>query len=115
MAKDLTQRFGCCVLSCVCPGVDCIAAHGAAEKKVFAEEHRSELDSLERLVLRHLLQLRCNSLAVSQVVGELECDFSARVSTAGQVERCREVRIGTILPCTASFMNHSCSPNAMFR
>lgn len=95
--------------------MDCAAALETAEK-VFAEEHHSELDSLERLVLRHLLQLRCNSLAVSEVVGELKCNFnSSSVCAAGTVETFREVRIGTVLPSTASFMNHSCSPNAMFR
>lgn len=76
---------------------------------------QSELILLEGLFLRHLLQLRCNSHAISEVLSELEYDSEHSNASDRSVEAVREMRIGTVLLPTASLMNHSCSPNAMFR
>ena len=77
-----------------------------------------EASSLQMLFLHHLLQLRCNSHSVSEVV---ECgeggEFlgSAGVTLDGPIKSMRPVSFGTVLLPTASLMNHSCSPNAFFR
>lgn len=59
-----------------------------------------------------MLQLRCNSHAVSEVVSELD---RAVDNGHGSVETLSEVRVGTVLLPTASLVNHSCSPNSVFR
>lgn len=99
-AKNLIRCFGMSILSYILPSFD-------------AMEHQSDLLALEELFFRHLLQLRCNSHAVSQVLGEEECYLKQH--GGGLVETVREVRIGSVLLRTASLVNHSCLPNAMFR
>ena len=37
------------------------------------------------------------------------------VQPGGAVETVKEMRIGSVLLPTASLMNHSCTPNAIFR
>jgi len=76
-----------------------------------------EVNLLEKLFLRHLFQLRCNSHAVSEVLDEADDDLgpSNAPPTGISVEMLREIAVGTVLLLTASLFNHSCSPNAIFR
>ncbi|XP_038860967.1 SET and MYND domain-containing protein 4 isoform X1 [Salvelinus namaycush] len=61
-----------------------------------------ELSLLGSVVLRHMLQLRCNAQAVSLLRDT--GDFTAVQST-------QEVRIATAIFPTLSILNHSCCPN----
>lgn len=62
-----------------------------------------ELSLLGSVVLRHMLQLRCNAQAVSALRNTGERNAAVQSSN--------EVRIGTAVFPTLSVLNHSCSPN----
>ena len=64
---------------------------------------------LKQLVHHHLLQLRCNTHFVSVLMSD-----GAEESLHG-VETTSEVQLGSVVYPTASLMNHSCAPNAIFR
>ena len=74
---------------------------------------------LRQLFRHHLLQLRCNSHFVSAVmsdrVQESADSASLTAATRGAVETTSERKLGTVIYTTASLMNHSCAPNAIFR
>ena len=77
--------------------------------------------SLQQLFHYHLLQLRCNSHFVSVVMsgghqesaGHVASTAAASVSEG--VEITTERKLGSVVYPTASLMNHSCLPNAIFR
>ncbi len=75
-----------------------------------------EETALKRLFYHHLLQLRCNSHSVSDL---LECGHSGELlhcdSGEGLIQSVRPVSFGSVLLPTASLVNHSCTPNAIFR
>lgn len=108
MARSLREQFGRFILSYSLS--QALSTCEASERinDDFSAIHGSELASLEQLFLRHLLQLRCNSHAVSEVLGE-------RGGESASVEMVSEARIGTVLLQTASLINHSCAPSAIFR
>ena len=66
------------------------------------------LTQLRNLFLHHLLQLRCNTHTISTVQEEGASDSES-------VQTVSEVQLGTAVYPTASLMNHSCHPNAIFR
>ena len=66
------------------------------------------LTQLRNLFLRHLLQLRCNTHTISAVQEE-------GASGSESVQSMSEVQLGSAVYPTASLMNHSCHPNAIFR
>ena len=66
------------------------------------------LTQLRDLFLRHLLQLRCNTHTISAVQEE-------GASGSESVQTMSEVQLGSAVYPTASLVNHSCHPNAIFR
>ena len=66
------------------------------------------LTQLRTLFLHHLLQLRCNTHTISAVQEE-------GASGSESVQTMSEVQLGSAVYPTASLMNHSCHPNAIFR
>ena len=66
------------------------------------------LTQLRDLFLHHLLQLRCNTHTISAVQEE-------GASGSESVQTMSEVQLGSAVYPTASLMNHSCHPNAIFR
>ena len=64
---------------------------------------------LKQLFQHHLLQLRCNAHFASVLMSD-----GAEGSLHG-VETTSEVQLGSVVYPTASLMNHSCAPNAIFR
>ena len=66
------------------------------------------LTQLRNLFLHHLLQLRCNTHTISTVQKE-------GASGSESVQTMSEVQLGSAVYPTASLMNHSCHPNAIFR
>lgn len=82
------------------------------------DESANQLEeaSLKKLFSHHLLQLRCNSHSVSELA---ECSQSGKYlggdSGEGPIKSMQHVSFGTVLLPTASLMNHSCLPNAIFR
>ncbi len=103
MVERMTRCFGKYILRYTFPGwVD--------------SSNEDQVILLKRLFLRHLLQLRCNSHAISEISCELEeSDGSGSDKGRGGIETVREMMIGSVILPTASLMNHSCSPNAIFR
>lgn len=77
------------------------------------------IEGLRRLFHHHLLQLRCNSHFVSTVMSvrtqESVYTSSSTANTHGAIETTTEARLGSAIYPTASLMNHSCAPNAIFR
>lgn len=69
---------------------------------------------LRKLFHHHLLQLRCNSHFVSVLTSE-RAQRSTEVASSQSVETTTEMRLGSAIYPTASLMNHSCAPNAIFR
>ena len=72
---------------------------------------------LRELFLHHLLQLRCNTHSISAVrVEEGEANGTlGSTGSGGLVQRTAEVQLGSAIYPSASLMNHSCLPNALFR
>ena len=76
--------------------------------------------NLQQLYHHHLLQLRCNSHFVSMVMSDGSQDSAHVASTAAAtvgegVETITERKLGSVIYPTASLINHSCTPNAIFR
>ena len=69
----------------------------------------SGLASLKQLFLHHLLQLRCNTHNISTII------VDDSTSSSSEVQSTSEVQLGSAVYPTASLMNHSCNPNALFR
>lgn len=64
-------------------------------------------DTIEKLLLHHLMQLRCNVHAITDITnkeGSNECH---------SVERLEQARIAMAIFPTASLLNHSCDPNTI--
>lgn len=77
-----------------------------------------KLTELKKLFHHHLLQLRCNSHFVSVVMLESaqeSSEVAAASSGHSAVETTSEKKLGSAIYPTASLMNHSCAPNAIFR
>ena len=70
------------------------------------------LVQLRELFLHHLLQLRCNTHSISVVRVE---EKEAKPNGGGLVQTTSEVQLGSAIYPSASLMNHSCLPNALFR
>ena len=91
------------------------------EKVDHASGPSSELKtSLQQLFHHHLLQLRCNSHFVSVVMSDgsqepAHVDSKAAAAPGEGVETTTERKLGSVVYPTASLMNHSCIPNAIFR
>ena len=82
--------------------------HSAKDDAIMQQESVVVLDQVKKLFLHHLLQLRCNTHTISTVI----------VDEAGSGEECvrtTEAKLGSAVYPSASLMNHSCYPNALFR
>ena len=118
MAEDFVLHFGDFILKYV------LAAHSKEVQPlgVHARPENEFLLKLKMLFLRHLLQLRCNTHVVSELISgcgvDQELDLSGGtkgVPGGDVVDTVKELRLGMVLLPTASLMNHSCLPNAFFR
>ena len=77
------------------------------------QSHPLTLSHLRSLFLHHLLQLRCNAHSISAIMAEEECTSGSDGGSV--VQTTSEVQLGSAVYPTASIMNHSCCPNAIFR
>ena len=92
--------------------------HISGPSRGFQTKSLSDLKiSLQQLFHHHLLQLRCNSHFVSVVMSDGSQDSAHVASTAvgDRVETTTQRKLGSVIYPTASLMNHSCVPNAIFR
>ena len=105
MADNLYRCFGEHILQYILP----VSETSDSSRESTEVNYQSEL---KKLFLRHLLQLRCNSHSVSEVLGN---SLEDEAKAVGNIEIVKEVRLGTVLLPTGSLINHSCSPNAIFR
>lgn len=77
-------------------------------------EVQDKKDVVEKLLLHHLMQLRCNVHAITKIISEEESG-GGRSEVSGSVERQRQVRLAMAIFPTASLLNHSCDPNTVVR
>lgn len=112
MAAHLYQHFGRLILGYIMP--DCSVEDVALPAIDFEKKYQSESVLLRKLFLRHLLQLRCNSHGVNQVVRKLE-ELQCENETGDVMDALEEVKLGTVVYPTASLVNHSCSCSAFHR
>ena len=129
MADTLVESFGESILKL--PLTEW-AQSGLKEIKSTESHHTGQLSScktaanpnesssnrdLRQLFLHHLLQLRCNTHSISVVsVDEEEGSGTLGSASGGDlVQRTSEVQLGSAIYPSASLMNHSCLPNALFR
>ena len=66
------------------------------------------LDAVRELLLHHTLQLRCNALAVTAMVGSVK-------DSKSPVQGMEQTKLGSALYVSASLLNHSCDPNTIVR
>lgn len=128
MADTLVESFGESILKL--PLTEW-AQSGLKEIKSTESHHTGQLSScktaanpnesssnrdLRQLFLHHLLQLRCNTHSISVVsVDEEEGSGTLGSASGGDlVQRTSEVQLGSAIYPSASLMNHSCLPNALF-
>lgn len=71
------------------------------------------LPQLRNLFFHHLLQLRCNAHSISAIMADKEGVSGS--DGEGVVQTTSEAQLGSAVYPTASIMNHSCCPNAIFR
>ncbi len=79
---------------------------------MFGDSIRNASLPVKELFLHHLLQLRCNTLAVSSLSGRF---LSTEQQSGSNVQDKYEVKLGSALYPTLSLINHSCRPNAILR
>ena len=99
MADILSSTFGEIILQYILHSEDVEAGTASGIK---------DLADLRAVFLRHLLQLRCNSHAISTIILD-DGDDGARVHNTSAV------KLGSAIYPTVSLLNHSCYPNAILR
>ena len=67
---------------------------------------------VKELFMHHLLQLRCNTIAVSSLSSY---SLSTELKSVANVQDKYEVKRGSVLYPTLSLINHSCRPNAILK
>lgn len=120
MSDIMTECFGDIILQNLKNGesaegrTEIPSVSAAAKEPTNLEESQTRclpgltLTQLRTLFLHHLLQLRCNTHTISAVQEE-------GASGSESVQTMSEVQLGSAVYPTASLMNHSCHPNAIFR